>query len=225
MPDSLPRKQDSTKESKPSLPAAEKPKRRSISWKDDEVDVRYKFWHLTVQYSSLVLAIFGFLVLWSSLKKNTQSVRANVQNGMLTQVAGLSKTLMDKPELYTYFYKGEPPPDPKLPCVPHSSGAVEKAQSPCYVEVLAAAISKADVLDLVSTQSTRFPDLWDDPEAWDRWVEDSIKQSPILRDYLQNNCRWYGTSLIKHLKKVDEALSPKEFPTDCQQYLDEKKAQ
>lgn len=210
--------------------------RQVISRKDNDPEVRYKFWDLTAQYCtlaiaflSLLVAIGGFYIVWRTLKdnrgsleRNTQSVRADVQNGITKQVAGLSKVFMDKPELYQYFFSDVEPPDPQQPCIPPGSKEQKKVQSPCYAEVLAVAIYKADVMDIVATQRTHFPDLWDDPEAWDKWVDDSIKKSPIMREYLLKKCTWYGKTLIKHLRDV---VPPKDFPDDCQDYLGKERRQ
>lgn len=224
MSDLPPEKKDSSEESKASAAAAEKPRRRPISWKDDELDVRYKFWHLTAQYSSLVVAIAGFWAVWSSLENNTKSVRANVQNVMLTHVTGLNRFFMERPELYPYFYEGKKPPDPKVPCRKNTSVQQRGAGSPCYLDLFLAATSIADVLDIVDTQSIRFRDQWEDPDAWDTWIKDSMKQSPILREYLRKKCRWYGKRLIRQLKQVEQLLpEPEEFPADCEHYLSESK--
>jgi hypothetical protein len=63
------------------------------------------------------------------------------------------------------------------------------------------------VLDIASIQSTRYPEHWDDPEAWDRWTCDLLHGSPALREYLQAHRDWYNQKgrkgLIKKLDQVD----------------------
>lgn len=177
--------------------------------KKDEELVHYKNLHLIALYSNLLVAIVGFIVVLISLDRNTQSVRANVQNGVTSQIAGLSKVFVDEPELYPYFFEKVEPP-PKQPCVAHSS-------PPCYDKLRAVAIYKADVMDIVATQRTHFPHMWDDPEAWDVWVDDSIKNSPIIREYLLKQCTWYGKTLIRHLQAV---VPSEHFPNKCRDYLE-----
>jgi len=205
--------------------AKKKTKRRRINPTDECLDVRYKFWDLSAQFSALAVAILGFGVVWHSLRANNQTVRAEVQNGVLSHVMELSKPLIDKPGLYRYFYENATPPDDKIPCSTNGSVAKPETKGFCYKEVLVVAISRADVLDIVATQSIRFPDLWEDSEAWDQWIDDSLKNSPILRRYLDDKCTWYGKPLIQHLQKVMQGLeTPEEISPNCKLYLNGKKA-
>jgi hypothetical protein len=207
-----------TEDKTPAVKSA--PVRRRILVKDEEL-IHYKHMHLIALYANLLVAIVGFVVVLISLDRNTQSVRANVQNGVTSQIAGLSKVFMDEPELYPYFFDGREAP-PKQPCVPHNS-----THTACYDKLRAVAMYKADVMDIVATQRTHFPHMWDDPEAWDVWVKDSMRSSPILQQYLQENCRWYGKTLIKDLQQAllplqEKLPEEKKFPPDCQKYLNEK---
>src|SRR6516165_7429635 len=81
-------------------PETPQPKRELISPRSDHPDMRYKFWHLTIQACSLAVAIGAWILVLHSLENNTKSVRANVQYSMLNQLGGLTKMYLDKPTLY-----------------------------------------------------------------------------------------------------------------------------
>ena len=162
--------------------------------KAPDPELRYKFWELVALYSNLAVAIVGFLgVVWSlnnnrqTLHANTKSLRANVQNAVLSHVVNLDKVFIDKPYLLPYFYEDKPP-DP----------------NDHYQEVIATAQLTMDVLDIASVQSTRFRDEWEDPDGWDRWIIDMFKHSPVLRQYLAKHKDWYGQSVRARLEKAQE---------------------
>jgi len=108
-----------------------------------------------------------------------KSVRANVENAIVTHVTSLDQVFMKDPDLTPYFYENKPI-DPK---------------DKLYPKVSATAVMVLDVFDLVATQNKHYPEFWDTPEAWDRWMIDTFSQSPILRNYLDSHPKWYGKNL------------------------------
>ena len=83
-----------------------------ISPKASDPDLRYKFWQLVALYINLAVAFTGFLALVITVNSNTSSLRANVQNNVLSHVSGLDKLFIEKPYLRAYFYDGKEP-DPQ----------------------------------------------------------------------------------------------------------------
>ena len=196
--------QDTPQEQKPSPRGAQEPNQArggttvggntAESWSDlsyKHKDLDIKRWQLRVQIASLIVAGLGFFFLWSSVNNNTRSLGATVQNNMLTHLTDLNKLLREKPWIYPYFYANQAP-DPK---------------DTRYQELLFAAMSYADVLDIVSIQSTQYKEQFESPEAWDKWTCDMLEHSPILQQYLQEHRTWYGKGLIR---KLDQVNSKKE---------------
>lgn len=154
------------------------------------LEERYKSWHLLFQSCSLLVAIIGFFALWSSVSNNAKSARAAVQNNVIVQITNLDKFFSEKPDLYPYFYERKP----------------LKANDPHYQEIIVVAQWQADILDIVSIQSSRFASEWDNPEAWDIWIKDMLRNSPALRDFLMKRRTWYGSKLIGKLDEVQREL-------------------
>ena len=161
-----------------------------ISPKASDPDLRYKFWQLMALYLNLLVAVIGFFALVITVNSNTSSLRANVQNNVLSHVSGLDKLFLEKPYLRAYFYDGKEP-DP---------------QDPGYQEVIAAAEWFTDVLDIAGVQNERFRDEWEDPEAWDNWTIDMLKHSPVMRKFLEEHSRWYSQGLTRKLKRAQAEL-------------------
>jgi hypothetical protein len=173
-------------------PAPEAPRhaarQRPITFRSEDPDLRYKFWHLLANYTNLAVAIVGFFVVWWSLQANTKSVRNNVSQNVLGLVTALDKLFVDKPYLYPYF---------------HSNKKLE-ADDARRDEVLAAATMHLDVMDVVAVQSVRFPEVWEDPRAWDRWLVDQFAGSHVLREFLKAHRNWYGPNLQDKLRRAEE---------------------
>jgi len=150
-------------------------------------DLRIKRRQLRVQVASLIVAGLGFLFVVLSLNNNTRSLEATVQNNMLTHVTDLSKLLQENPWAYPYFYENKPV-DPK---------------DPHYQELLITAMHFADVLDIVTLQSSQYKNQWQKPDAWDRWTCDMLERSPILRQFLREHLGWYGDGIKDKFKLVD----------------------
>jgi hypothetical protein len=108
---------------------------------------------------------------------------------MLTHVGDLGKLLLQRPDMYPYFYLNQQP---------------DEKNTKLKQELEIMAIVFADVLDEASVQSTRFKDQWEDPKSWDKWTEDMLKRSPILREFLKDpkHDGWYGPLLMQRLQKV-----------------------
>jgi hypothetical protein len=185
--------------------------RKRISAQSQDPDLRYKFWHLFAQYSSLTIAVIGFFGLWFSVNSNTKSVRANVQSSMLTQVTALDSVFLAHPDFYPYFYEGRQPPV-RTGCYRVDAASKPKAMvnrqpvevtEPCYQDLYVAAMRVADVLDIVGVQNIRFKNEWENPEAWDKWTFDQLKCGPILLEFLNDHRDWYGTGLIEKRDKVE----------------------
>jgi hypothetical protein len=128
----------------------------------------------------------GFVAVILSVNANTKSLRANVENSLVTHVINLNRLNIDKPFLHPYFDEGKVP-DPN---------------DPHYGEILATAQMVANILDLASIQSLRYRDQWENPEAWDAWVTDSLRNSPILVKYLRAHPKWYGDALRDKMNQV-----------------------
>jgi hypothetical protein len=78
-----------------------------------------------------------------------------------------------------------------------------------YQDAVVAATHLADVMDVVVDQNELFKDdPFQSPQAWDRWVRDTLKNSPLLRENLSQHCKWYSDLLISKLKEVDPTKCP-----------------
>lgn len=166
----------------------EKPSRLDVNdlWYKQK-DLFIKRWQLTVQIASLVVAGLGFFFLWSSVNNNSRSLGATVQNNMLTHVTDVSKLMQEKPWVYPYFYEDKP-------IDPHD---------PHYQELLITAMQFADVLDIVTLQSSQYKNQWQKPDAWDKWACDRLEHSPILRQVLREHLDWYGDGIKDKFNLVE----------------------
>jgi hypothetical protein len=170
----------------PATPPEDSAPKPRIHHKSSDPDLRYKFWALLGQYASLSIAIIGFAAVLYSINANTRSLRANVQNSIGNHVLNLDKIFVDKPELLPYFYDGKVP-DPS---------------DKNYLQLVAVTQSFADTMDVLSDQVIRFRDEWENPEAWDIWLDDCLRKSPIRVKYLRDHRGWYGHSLMQRVDRV-----------------------
>ena len=173
-------------------------------WKQD---LSYKRRNLWISSGGFLLIICGLVVNYFQVSINTEqlrlntaqsektgkSIRANVENAIVTHVTSLDQVFMRKPELMPYFLNGKP--------------IDEKDER--YQEVTATAFMILDVYDLVATQNKHYPDFWDTPGAWDEWIIDVFSTSPILRSTFDKYHNWYGASLNELRKKGQERLEAK----------------
>lgn len=166
---------------------------RISPWSDNP-DLRYKFWHLTIQTVSLIGAVIGVVLVLVSLHKNTKTLRNSVAQNVTGLVTGLDRMFIERPHLYPYFYEDVDPKELR-----DSKDPKERER---YREIEAAATMVLDVLDVVNTQSTQFPEEWDTPEAWDHWVADEFARSPILCRVLDEHKNWYGPGLYATRKQA-----------------------
>ncbi len=179
-----------------SIPKKDVPKEEAQHDKSDpgtDYDQRYKHEDLRIKRRqlrvqivslivaglSLIVAGLGFLFVVLSLNNNARSLGATVQNNMLNHVTDLNKLMQEEPWAYPYFYENKPV-DPK---------------DPHYQELLIIAMHFADVLDIVTLQSSQYKNQWQKPEAWDRWTCDTLERSPILRQFLREHLDWYGDGI------------------------------
>jgi hypothetical protein len=191
-------KKDEPKTQKLSQEAGQQPginndllyKKRDLRIKHRQL--RVQFASLILQLASLIVAGLGFYFVVLSLNNNTRSLDATVENNTLNRVADVSKIVLADPWMHPYFYE-------------------DKALDPKdrrYQKLLVATEAVADVLDIVSTQSTRYPKQWNQPEAWDKWTCDMLAHSPILRKYLTEHSDWYDQKspkgIIQKLKHVED---------------------
>lgn len=116
-------------------------------------------------------------------EKVAKSIRANVENAIVTHVTSLDQIFIHDPSLTPYFYEQK---------------QISKTDK-SYPEVSATAVMVLDVFDLVATQNKHYPEFWDTPEAWDNWMIGVFTTSPILRDFIDTHPSWYGKS-VKSLR-------------------------
>jgi hypothetical protein len=151
---------------------------------------RYKLWHLLLLTANLVIAAAGFFAVWRTLHNSAHVLRNSVQQSVVTQVVALDRLMIDRPELYPYFYN----------CKPLAAGDT------LYTTVRSAGMMYLDVFDIVSSQNTIFKTNWENPELWNRWIVDTFAHSPALRDLLRNYSHWYGPRLNGLRKQAEEEV-------------------
>jgi hypothetical protein len=95
-------------------------------------------------------------------EKVAKSIRASVENAIVTHVTSLDRVFMKRPSLSPYFYEQK---------------QISKKDKE-YPEVSATAVMVLDVFDLVATQNKHYPEFWDTPEAWDNWMIDVLLPVP-----------------------------------------------
>jgi|SRR5215469_16862442 len=169
------------------------PVREGIHYRSLNPELRYHYWHLSSQYASLFVAVAGFVTVLYSVNNSVRSLRATVVNGVQSQIVMLDKIFVDKPDLSPYFYGGRQPD-------PNASN---------YSELCAVAEMYADIMDAVSNQLGKFGDVYEDPEAWERWLDDSLTRSPILVQYLRDHQSWYGPHLKARVERVAHLQAPR----------------
>jgi len=165
-------------------------KENPISRKSKDPDLRFKFWQLAAMYTNLVIAVVGIGFVWWTLSNNALSARSTMQQSMVKLVTDMDRVFVEHPDLYPYFYQcQEIDPSNKL-----------------YTEASAAAVQMLDLMDIAATQNDTFKSQWDTPQAWDEWIRDQLRRSPITRDRLKTYLNWYGKRLKKHYEAVEEDL-------------------
>jgi len=183
----------------------------SVALSRDEEQLRY--WQRDLFYKKLTLFISsgGFFLIALSLfanywqlsintkqlrlndaqsEKVAKSIRAGVENSIVTHVTNLDQLFVQKPELMPYFIGNKAIDD----------------NDPKYQDVSAAAFMVLDVFDLVATQNRHYPEFWDTPGAWDEWMIDDFSTSPILRATFDKYAHWYGKSIGELRQKGQERL-------------------
>lgn len=169
-----------------------------------ERDLFYKKLNLLISCGGFLLITLGlFANYWQisinseQLRINTaqsdkvaKSIRANVENAIVTHITTLDRVFMDRPDLLPYFLEGK---------------SIDKNDQK-YLEVSAAAFLILDICDLIATQNSRYPEFRDTPEIWDSWIKDIFSTSPILRDTFDEYPSWYGNSLKELRRKGQEKL-------------------
>lgn len=161
---------------------------------------RYWAQDLFIKKLGLIVSAIGFIFVFAGLyltyrqmtinteqlqlntiqsEKVAKSIRANVENAIVTHVTSLDQVFINNPSLAPYFY------DEKQ---------INKEDKD-YPKVSATAVMVLDVFDLVATQNKHYPEFWDTPQAWDAWMMDVFSTSPILRDFIDKHPGWYGKSV------------------------------
>jgi hypothetical protein len=163
-----------------------------ISPRAIDPDLRHKFWNLTLHFSAVAVAAIGLGLVVGELGRNTASVRSAMRNSLLTQVRDLDKVILEHPKLFPYFFERR---------------EVASAPEELKPQLRAAAELFLDVFDDVQDQITKYPNDWDHPEAWNRWMVDMFKSSPYLRSLLEHEaCSWYGDGLKRRLREAQQEL-------------------
>jgi hypothetical protein len=141
---------------------------------------------------SIVVTVFGFLFLLGSLQITSKNLRNNIQQSMDRTILEMDKVFVDKPELGAYVFGPTP----------------ISTNNPDYARAEAAATMVLDVFVSAARQNEQYKGLWENPQGWDDWIEDSLRHSPFLREHLRSNTNWYP-SLTYYLNKVDEERAEK----------------
>lgn len=141
---------------------------------------------------SIVVTVTGFLFLLGSLQITSKNLRNNIEQSMDRTVLEMDKVFVDKPELSAYVFGPTP----------------ISTNDPDYARAGAAATMVLDVFVAAARQNDHYKGLWENPEGWDNWIEDSLRHSPFLREHLRSNTNWYP-SLMYYLDRVDKEMAEK----------------
>jgi hypothetical protein len=149
-------------------------------------DLRFKFWSLLISVSGILLVTTTVGINSYVTSLNTKAFRANVQRSSLDRTIQLDQVFIEKPDLRPYFYDGKP---------------IAKDDAK-YDQVVATAELMMDVFDQIAGDSKDFPEYYDDPGAWDRWMVEMFKSSPILRWFCDKYSHWYGPYVLELRKQA-----------------------
>jgi hypothetical protein len=141
---------------------------------------------------SIAVTIVGFLFLFGSIQITSKNLRNNIQQSMDRTVLEMDKVFVDRPELSAYVFGSAP----------------IGTNDPNYARAEIAATMVLDVFVAAARQNDQYKGLWENPEGWDNWIEDSLRHSSFLREQLRSNTNWYP-SLTYYLDKVDKELANK----------------
>lgn len=161
-------------------------------------DLRLKRWSLGVTFIAPILICIGLAATYYQARRLDQSLRATVQTSTLNHVLVIDRMFLEHTDLRPYFYDGKVP-DP--------------SDARTYPEVLTAAETILDVFDVVCEQRTRFGDIWSRAEAWDKWIIDTFRTSPILRTMMEERASWYDSRLLTLKRCADD---PKKNEFNCE---------
>lgn len=160
----------------------------------------------TFEYATLVITGVGFaggiatlVFLIMQTRAATESVRLTVREAMSARTQDIHRIFLDNPEIRPYFYEGRD-------CQPND---------PDYARIQQMAELLCDFYDSLLMQYQLYPGAWDH-SRWQRYIEDIISSSPVLREYLDRPSvrAWYrrGTpghtmpDLITVLERVEARL-------------------
>jgi len=125
----------------------------------------------------------------------TQQIRRSVQRDTYQKaqdrVYDLDRNFIDHPDLREYFYGDQP--------IGKATDALTRAR----VESTAEWISDLDdsILSIFSTD----PD--EDSLAWRAYIDESIRESPALRDYVKQHRDWYSQEFVDAVVRVAGAVN------------------
>ena len=136
---------------------------------------------------SLVISALGLIsivLLINQTRQLSNSLESTVHQAITNQMLEVNRIFIENPDLRPYFY----------------SGKAISPQDPNLAKALAVADLQLDFFDSFWTQSDNLPELHRDGPEWDAWnnyIGDSFRHSPIMCKRLQEVHGWYTPDFIK----------------------------
>lgn len=152
------------------------------------------------EFMALVVSALGFVAVAASLIFVMKQTAAAAQQSKLvadsltsSNYASLAsfmfeveRAFVDYPELWPYFYEGEPADE----------------QNADYARILAVAANKLGFFSYLLILSERFPQLWQ-PNWWVKFAEAGFLMSPVMRQLVRKNKGLYDPGLYDLMLKVE----------------------
>jgi hypothetical protein len=158
------------------------------------------------EFLALVVSALGFVAVAISLvflmkqtseaaeqsKYVADALKSSNYAALATFMFEVEQTFIDYPELWPYFYDGEP---------------VDEL-GPDYDRILAVAANKLGLFSYLLILSDRFPQLWP-PHWWAKSIEEAFVTSPVMRQYLHKKRGFYDAELYDLMLKAESRLGSK----------------
>ncbi len=180
---------------------------------------------VAINIASALLVAGGVVFAAYQTQAQSEALRSSAYTSVMDKQMEINKILLDKPYLQSYFFDNKNPTVEKDKCDEKDSN---NKTIDCYRESLALADYYLDFFDLFYSQretilTTGSKESEKTCIAWENYIADRLKNSPILRERLStaSESRWYTTEFIENLQqKLDSSSNELEqqVNNECNYY-------
>jgi hypothetical protein len=145
----------------------------------------YECYAILLALLQLIVSGLGFIVVAWTLRVLVRQIDAQSSAGVAARQLEFDKVVLTYPALFRYFYQGHQlaPDDPE------------------YGRVMAATQLLANYFDGYFQQRGLYRQMWPD-DKWERYIQDHVAKSSVLRSYVKENHRWFSPQFVKMCQSI-----------------------